>query len=92
MNIVAPLIAKGRVFIPEDPNNEGEVAPWAKKFIRQVCSFPEAKGHDDYVDALSQALRVLRDAGWLMLDPLPDRDYDYADDIARNKAYNPYSA
>jgi predicted phage terminase large subunit-like protein len=92
MNIVAPLIAKGKVFIPEDPENPGEVAPWAKRFIRQVCSFPEAKGHDDYVDALSQALRVLRDSGWLQLDPLPPRNYEHADDIAKNRVYNPYAA
>ena len=92
MNIVAPLIAKGRVYVPEDPDNPGEVAPWAKRFIRQVCSFPEAKGHDDYVDALSQALRVLRDSGWLQLDPLPVRDYAHADDIARNRVNNPYAA
>lgn len=92
MNIVAPLIAKGKVFIPEDPNAPGEVAPWAKRFIRQVCSFPEAKGHDDYVDALSQALRVLRDSGWLQLDPLPDRMHDHSDDISKRKVYNPYAA
>ena len=92
MNIVAPLIAKGRVYVPEDPATPGEVAPWAKRFIRQVCSFPEAKGHDDYVDALSQALRVLRDSGWLQLDPLPARDYAHADDIARNRVNNPYAA
>ncbi|MFW9965482.1 MAG: hypothetical protein ACFFCX_18050, partial [Candidatus Sifarchaeia archaeon] len=42
-----------------DPNKPGEYADWAKKFLRQVCSFPEAGGHDDYVDSLSQALRVL---------------------------------
>lgn len=92
INIVAPLIAKGKVYVPEDPENKGEVAPWAKRFIRQVCSFPEAKGHDDYVDALSQGLRVLRDAGWLQLDPPPARDYDHADTIARRKVYNPYAA
>lgn len=91
MNIVAPLIAKGRIYVPEDAENPGEVAPWAKRFIRQVCSFPEAKGHDDYVDALSQALRVLRDSGWLELDPLPDRDYGHSDDIARKRVYNPYA-
>lgn len=90
MNIVAPLIAKGKVYIPEDPDKPGEIAEWAKRFIRQVCSFPEAKGHDDYVDSLSQALRVLRDSGWLQLDPLPARDYDYADDNNR-KRYNPYA-
>ena len=92
MNIVAPLIAKGKVWVPEDPENPGEVAPWAKRFIRQVCSFPEAKGHDDYVDALSQALRVLRDSGWLVLDPPRERDEWYSDDVARNKVYNPYAA
>lgn len=92
VNIVAPLIAKGKVFVPEDPNKPGEVAPWAARFIRQVCSFPEAKGHDDYVDALSQALRVLRDSGWLQLDALPARDYDHSDDIARRRVYNPYAA
>ena len=92
VNIVAPLIAKGKVFIPEDPSNPGEFAPWAKRFIRQVCSFPEAKGPDDYVDALSQALRVLRDSGWLQLDPLPARAYDHSDDVARRKVYNPYAA
>ncbi len=89
MNIVAPLIAKGRAYIPEDPNTPGEFAPWTKRFMRQVCSFPESGGHDDYVDSLSQALRVLRDSGWIQLDPLPSRDYEYADD--RRKRVNPYA-
>ena len=91
LNIVAPLIAKGKVYIPEDPDVPGEVAPWAKRFIRQVCSFPESGGHDDYVDVLSQALRVLRDSGWIQLDYLPSRDYDYVDDELRKKRYNPYA-
>ena len=91
LNIVAPLVAKGKVFIPEDANMKGEFADWAKRFLRQVCSFPEAGGHDDYVDSLSHALRVLRDSGWLQLDPLPARDYDYADDDYGKKFVNPYS-
>jgi predicted phage terminase large subunit-like protein len=91
LNIVAPLIAKGKAYVPENPEIPGEFADWAKRFIRQVCSFPESGGHDDYVDALSQALRVLRDSGWISLDPLPHRDYDYADDEMRKKRYNPYA-
>jgi phage terminase large subunit-like protein len=87
---VAPLIAKGKVFIPEDHDKKGEYAEWAKKFLRQVCSFPDAGGNDDYVDSLSQALRVLRDSGWIHLDPLPVRDYDYADDN-RKRRENPYA-
>ena len=89
LNIVAPLIAKGRVFIPEDSNKKGEFAEWTKRFMRQVCSFPDSGGHDDYVDALSQALRVLRDSGWVTLDVLPARDFDYAED--RRKYVNPYA-
>lgn len=91
MNIVAPLIAKGKVFIPEDAKNKGDFAEWAKRFLRQVCSFPEAGGHDDYCDSLSQALRILRDSGWIQLDPLPARDYSYADDHMSRKFANPYA-
>jgi predicted phage terminase large subunit-like protein len=91
LNIVAPLVAKGKVFIPEDTDRPGEIVDWAKRFIRQVCSFPEAKGHDDYVDSLSQALRVLRDSGWLQLDFLPARDYSYVDDALNRKFSNPYA-
>ena len=89
INIVAPLIAKGKVYIPEDAKKDGEYAEWAKRFLRQVCAFPESGGHDDYVDSLSQALRVLRDSGWIQLDPLPARDYDYADD--KKIRVNPYA-
>ena len=90
LNIVAPLIAKGKVFIPEDPERPEEYADWSKRFLRQVCSFPEAGGHDDYVDSLSQSLRVLRDSGWIQLDPLPARDYAYADDQSK-RTENPYA-
>jgi predicted phage terminase large subunit-like protein len=89
LNIVAPLIAKGKVYIPEDTEKPGEYAAWASRFLRQVCSFPESGGHDDYVDSLSQALRVLRDSGWVQLDPLPPRDYGYADD--KRSRVNPYA-
>ena len=90
LNIVAPLVAKGKVWIPEDADRKGEFADWAKRFLRQVCSFPEAGGNDDYVDSLSQALRVLRDSGWIQLDYLPVRDYSYADDN-KKRFENPYA-
>jgi hypothetical protein len=46
------------------------------------------------VDACTQALRFLRDAGWLEVDPPPRDtwdDDDYAD-TGRTRRENPYAA
>ena len=91
LNIVAPIVSKGFVYIFQKDDEPGEIEDWMKPFMRQVCSFPEAT-HDDYVDCLSQALRVLRDAGWVQLDAPIGRLYDYAEDRPRKQRYNPYSA
>lgn len=79
LSIVANIIAHGRVWIPESSVRRGYVRDWAEGFVSQICSFPEAT-HDDYVDACTQALRYLRDAGMLEIDPRPyDPSEDYAD-------------
>lgn len=88
LNLVSPLIARGRVYIPESDNTRGAPRSWANEFLSQVCSFPLAK-HDDYVDALSQGLRVLRDMGMIGIDPV-QADNDYADDEYRDRT-NPYA-
>ena len=64
---------------------------WAEGFVSQICSFPEAT-HDDYVDACTQALRYLRDAGFLTIDAPPRDDYeDYADAYGYKERVNPYA-
>ena len=93
LNVVSPVIAHGRVWIPESSKNKGFVRDWAEGMVSQICSFPES-AHDDYVDAITQALRYLRDSGWLDVDgPRPD-DYDEEDYVdsgqSRNKG-NPYA-
>ncbi len=55
VNSIAPLWEAGRVFLPRS-------APWLFDFLDQVCGFPAAP-HDDMVDAMTQALRYLTDAG-----------------------------
>jgi predicted phage terminase large subunit-like protein len=87
LNIVAPLIARGRLYLPESGREEGYARDWCDQFLNQVCSFPDSK-HDDYVDALSQALRMLRDMGFLSIDPNPSYDDDYDE---RPKRVNPYA-
>jgi hypothetical protein len=46
--------------------------------------------HDDLVDTTSQALRVLRDMGFLVIDYIPDDTDMYIDETAP-KRVNPYA-
>ena len=64
---------------------------WCEGFLSQICAFPDST-HDDYVDACTQALRWLKDAGWLDIDPEPD--YDDPDDYVdiTPPRVNPYAA
>jgi len=92
LSIVSNIIKAGRVWVPESSKRKGFVRDWAEGMVSQVCSFPET-AHDDFVDAMSQALRYLRDAGWLTIDfprEWVDED-DYIDAGQRNRE-NPYAA
>ncbi len=88
LSIVSNIIASRRVWIPESTNRKGYVRDWAEGFVSQICSFPDST-HDDFVDACTQALRYLRDAGFLDIDPPPAYD-DYEDDFRKSKS-NPYA-
>jgi predicted phage terminase large subunit-like protein len=93
LNIVSNIIARGRVWIPESSQRKGYVRDWAEGFVSQICSFPEAT-HDDFVDSATQALRYLRDGGWLEIDPPPPEDYDeedYIDSGLTKVRVNPYA-
>ena len=92
LNIVSNIIARGRVWIPESDHRKGYVKDWAEGFVSQICSFPETT-HDDLVDACTQALRYLRDSGWLEIDPPPRDDWDEDDyaDSGRVRRVNPYA-
>jgi predicted phage terminase large subunit-like protein len=92
LNIVSNIIARGRVWVPESTLRTGYVRDWAEPFISQICSFPDTS-HDDFVDAATQALRFLRDAGWLEIDPPPDDAWDEDDfiDSGQVRRSNPYA-
>jgi len=89
LNIISPLIEKGRVYLPESSKNEGHARDWCEPLINQLCSFPDVR-HDDLVDSTTQALRILRDLGFLVIDYIPDDTDMYIDDT-RPRRVNPYA-
>ena len=89
LNIIAPLIKQGRVYLPESSVKAGYARDWCDPFINQLCAFPEVR-NDDIVDSTSQALRILRDMGFLTIDYVSDDDAKYVDDT-RPKYVNPYA-
>lgn len=94
LNIVSSLFARGRVWMPESSKNPKYVKDWVEPLLSQLCAFPDT-AHDDFVDSTTQALRFLRDSGYIDIDgPAPelyDED-DYADSGAARSRENPYSA
>ena len=91
LNLVSPIIARGRVYLPESSTKPSTPRSWVEPFLNQVCSFPDAR-HDDLVDALSQALRVMRDMGMISIDPVLEYDDDDYADETRQRRVNPYAA
>ena len=89
LHLVANIIAHGLVYVPESTLHRGQPRDWAEVLVSQICSFPEAE-RDDLTDTTSQALRLLRDMGFLLVDPVAP-DTDYVDEEYRTQRENPYA-
>lgn len=81
---VSYLVENGLVYLPEHEKFPGRTYPWAEEVVDQMCSFPKAE-HDDYVDAMVQALQLLRDQSWLTVDDIEDEIVDESERV------NPYA-
>lgn len=89
LQIAAAIFAARRVWLPESSTRKGFVRDWCEGFLSQICSFPDSE-HDDYVDSATQAVRLLKDMGFLDIDPdPPDYDDDYLE--IKPKRVNPYA-
>jgi len=87
LHLVANIIMHGRVYIPESVVHSGQPRDWAEPLVSQICSFPESE-RDDLTDTTTQALRLLRDMGFLNFDPVTSDDDE---DETREKRANPYA-
>jgi predicted phage terminase large subunit-like protein len=90
LQITASIFATGRVWLPESTVRKGYVRDWAEGFLSQLCAFPDST-HDDYVDSTTQAIRLLKDMGFLDINPEPRYDDDDFVDVQARRE-NPYSA
>ena len=90
LQITAAIFVAKRVWLPESEVHKGYVKDWVEGFLSQICAFPDSS-HDDYVDSATQAMRWLKDMGWLDIDPEPryDDDDDYYD--TQPARVNPYA-
>ena len=89
LQITASIFTTGRVWLPESSIRKGYVRDWCEGFLSQICSFPDST-HDDYVDSATQAIRFLKDIGYLDIDPPPRYDDDDLVDVKPVRV-NPYA-
>jgi len=85
-HVVAPILEAALVWIPESKQGNKWVS-WADGFMKQVSRFPNDE-HDDYVDTMTQALRLLHDKGFIGIAS-SKRENDVRD-FGKHKV-NPYA-
>jgi len=93
LHIVSPIFARRRVWLPESEKKPGQPKTWIEPMVSQLCSFTGSGSikHDDYVDACTQAMRLMMDKGLVTLvrEPLKVADED---DGRSRPVGNPYAA
>lgn len=87
---IAPIVEMDVVYIPESKKEPGKFVMWARPFVEQCTTFPNAE-HDDYVDTFTQAMINLRDSGQLELS-VSELDEVEELDYSTMKRANPYGA
>ena len=95
LHVVSPLPVDGRVWIPESSSKPGKFMIWAEPLLEQLCAF-SGEGtvlHDDLLDTVTQAWRIMDDQWLHYLDVAKKRkDKKIIDNEApkRSRPQNPY--
>lgn len=73
LHMVSPVFARKMVWLPESDKHEGRPKNWIEPMLAQLCAFtgPGSIKHDDYVDSVTQAIRLCMDKN--MLDAVQAR-------------------
>jgi predicted phage terminase large subunit-like protein len=63
LHMVSHVFARKRVWLPESDKFAGRPRTWVEPMLAQLCAFtgPKSVKHDDYVDAMTQCVRLCLD-------------------------------
>ena len=96
LHMVSPVFARRRVWLPESEKQPGKPKTWIEPVLAQLCSFTGSGSikHDDFVDSVSEAVRLMMDKGLVtVLKEVPNKDKDAAEVAPpRKRVANPYAA
>jgi len=86
------------VWLPESDKFKGRAKTWIDPMLAQLCAFTGAGSikHDDYVDAMTQAVRLCMDKGLVTTVKASEEKRRAVEDSDRARApreyQNPYAA
>lgn len=65
LHMVSHIFNRKRVWLPESEKVAGRPRTWCEPMLAQLCAFtgPNSVKHDDFVDAMTQAVRLAVDKG-----------------------------
>lgn len=92
LHMVSHIFARKRVWLPESDKFAGRPRTWVEPMLAQLCAFtgPGSIKHDDYVDAMTQCIRLCVDKG--LVTVLRDKKPAAGDRPPPKVVKNPYAA
>jgi len=92
LHMVSHIFARKRVWLPESDKFAGRPRTWVEPMLAQLCAFtgPGSIKHDDYVDAVTQCVRLCVDKG--LVTVLRDKKPAAGDRPPPKVVKNPYAA
>jgi len=91
LHMVSHIFARKRVWLPESDKYPGRPRTWVEPMLAQLCAYtgPNSVKHDDFVDAMTQCIRLCVDKG--LVSVLRDKKPVAGDRPPPKVVINPYA-
>jgi predicted phage terminase large subunit-like protein len=93
LHMVSHIFHRKRIWLPESAKFTGQPRTWVEPMLAQLCAFtgPGSTKHDDAVDAMTQAVRLMMDKQLVTVLKTPPKSAT-APQPPASRAVNPYAA